>query len=93
MSALESIIEEGYRARGWIPQGPGEGLSTLPALPSLGSRGGEDRHGLREAEGTAGGCDHTWDTHLAPVLGHDGTCRVTLRLPKDPRLESYQSGT
>lgn len=35
----------------------------------------------------------TLGTHTTPVLGHDGSCRVTLWLLKDPRLESYQAGT
>lgn len=39
------------------------------------------------------GCDDTWDTHLTPALGHDGTRGAALQLPKDPRLQSYQAGT
>lgn len=58
-------------------------LITLPAMPSVGFRGGEDRHGLREAQGTAG-------THLTPVLGMMGSVELSCGFPKIPgaiRLE------
>lgn len=57
----------------------------LPAMPSVDCRG-EQAWPQGSTGGQQMGCGHTWDTHLTPVLGHDGTCIAVLWLPKDSQV-------